>query len=106
MNKIDKYIRLAKSVVVKPEKENIEEKIIRRIENLSEEDRKLLDDRFVEYLKKNNSRVYLFMENIKNHPHRLILPILFFLAVLGIFLLILGKSPLSSSNDNTKDYYK
>jgi len=90
MSKIEKYIKLVKNIVIKPEKKDIEKKIIKRIENLNEDDRKLLDDKFMEYLKKNNSRLYLFKESVKNNPARFVMLVILFLFFSGIFVLILG----------------
>ncbi|MDZ7838613.1 MAG: hypothetical protein U5N58_12060 [Actinomycetota bacterium] len=44
-----------------------------RISNVSEQDQALLDDDFMEYLRKNNSRLYLFAENVRNNPLRFLL---------------------------------
>lgn len=87
MNKIDRYLRLARNIVVRPKKEDIDEKIINRIENLSDEDKKLLDDRFMDYIRRNNSRLYLFSEDIKNNPGKLVAVAFIFLTVLGIAIL-------------------
>ncbi len=103
MSEIDNYLKLAKNIMIKPEKEDIDEKIIDRIENLSEEDKKLLDDKFMEYLRKNNSRLYLFTEDIKNNPGKLVILILLFLAIFGVSIFIFRIFSLPSSNNKKKD---
>jgi hypothetical protein len=52
---------------IKPS-DNIDEKIIERISNIRKSDMDLLDERFMDYFKKSNSRVYLMLEKIKNNP--------------------------------------
>ena len=99
MSKIDKYLKLARNIVIKPEKEDIDEKIINRIENLSQDDKKLLDDRFMDYVRKNNSRFYLFSEDIKNNPGKLAVLILLFLTISGIAVLIYRLLFLPSSKN-------
>jgi hypothetical protein len=99
MSKIDKYLKLARNVVIKPRKEDIDEKIISRIENLSEDDAKLLDDRFMDYMQKNNSRLYLFSEDIKNNPGKLVVFILLFLVIFGVFIFVYRFLFSSSSDD-------
>ena len=99
MSKINKYLKLAKTIVIKPKKEDIDEKIINRIENLNEDDKKLLDDKFMEYMKKNNSRLYLFTEDVKNNPGKLVIPALLFIAISGIFIFVYRLLFLPSSKD-------
>ncbi len=88
MSKIDRYLKLARNIVIKPEKADIDEKIINRIENLGEDDKKLIDDRFMDYVRKNNSRLYLFSEDVKNNPGKLVVLILLFLTIFGMAILI------------------
>ena len=68
MDTIDKYIKIAKKAVISPGEGDIEEKILKRLSNINEKDKKLLDDNFLDYLKKSNSRPYLISEDLKNNP--------------------------------------
>lgn len=77
MGNLEKYLKIVKNVVIEPQKDNIEEKIIHKIENVTEEDKNILDDNFLDYLKKSNSRFYLFVRKIRNNPGKFTL--------LGIF---------------------
>src|SRR4030043_1027222 len=67
MSNIDRYLKIVKNAVIQP-CDDIDKKIINRISNISKRDKKLLDDKFLDYLKKNNSRLYLVIEKIKNNP--------------------------------------
>jgi hypothetical protein len=67
MNSVNRYLKIAKDAVIKPS-DNIDEKIIERISNIRKSDMDLLDERFMDYFKKSNSRVYLMLEKIKNNP--------------------------------------
>jgi len=84
MSYLDKYIKATKNAVIKSGGEEIEEKILQRISNVSEEDKKLIDERFLDYLKKSNSRLYIFTEWILNNPEKLSLFFLGFAAAAGI----------------------
>jgi hypothetical protein len=77
MGNLEKYLKIVKNVVIEPQKDNIEEKILHKIENVTEEDKSILDDNFLDYLKKSNSRFYLFIQKIRNNPGKFTL--------LGIF---------------------
>ena len=66
MGKVEKYLNIAKTAIIKTPND-IDGKILEKLENLDKEDRLLLDEDFLEYLKKNNSRIYLFNEKIKNN---------------------------------------
>ena len=68
MDTLDKYLKIAKKAVINPGEGDIEEKILRRLSNINEKDKKLLDDNFLDYLKKSNSRPYLLSEDLKNNP--------------------------------------
>ena len=67
MSNIDRYLKIAKNAVIQP-CDDIDKKIINRISRISKHDEKLLDDKFLDYLKKNNSRLYLVIEKIRNNP--------------------------------------
>jgi len=71
MSNVDKYIKATKDVLIKSAEEDLEEKIIQRISSVSKDDEKLLDEKFLEYLKKSNSRPYFFSEWILNNPGKL-----------------------------------
>lgn len=68
MDTLDKYLKIAKKAVIKPGEGDIEEKILKRLSNINDKDKKLLDDNFLDYLKKSNSRPYLISEDLKNNP--------------------------------------
>lgn len=72
MDTLDKYLKIAKKAVIKPGEGDIEEKILNRLSNINEKDKKLLDDNFLDYLKKSNSRLYQFSEDLKNNPGKYI----------------------------------
>ena len=72
MNTLDKYLKIAKKAVIKPGEVDIEEKILNRLSHIDEKDKKLLDDNFLDYLKKSNSRLYQFSEDLKNNPGKYI----------------------------------
>ena len=82
MNNINKYLKIAKDAVIQPS-DDIEKKIINRISNISELDEKLLDNKFLDYLRKNNSRIYLVVQKIKNNPGAFAT-----LAMAGIFIIV------------------
>jgi hypothetical protein len=68
MNDLNKFFKFAKDIIVKPSKDtNIEDKIIEKIRNLSDEDKTILDNNFKEFLKKYNSRFYLFKKTLKEN---------------------------------------
>ena len=81
MNNINRYLKIAKDAVIKPSK-NIDEKIIDRISHIGKSDEKLLDEKFIDYFKKSNSRLYLTIEKIKNNPGT------FMAAVISVFFII------------------
>jgi len=103
MNSVNKYSKIArniaKNIVVKPP-ENIEEKIIDKISKINDSDRKLLDEKFLDYLKKNNSRLYLLSEKIKNNSGRLAAlgSIVILLVIFLVVVCCLSSSKNSSDN--------
>lgn len=76
---IKKYLKYARALEVNPPSGDIDEKIIYRVSHLKDED-KVLDDKFLTFLKNSNSRYYLIKERIKSNPGT-------FLFLLSIFLL-------------------
>ena len=112
MNNINKYLKIAKNAVIKPSG-NMDEKIIDRISHIKKSDEKLLDEKFMDYFKKSNSRVYMAIEKIKNNPGA-------FAALMAAVLLIIvftawavkiflggkkadeGNNQLSSSKNDTE----
>jgi len=103
MAEIDKYLKIAKKVVLKPEDHSIEEKIIERLSSVDENDRSLLDNNFMDYLKKNNSRLYLFSEDIKNNPGKFIIIAAGLFLCLGLIAFIIRKSSTAQSNSSNKN---
>ena len=73
MDSLDKYLKIAKKAVINPGEGDIEEKILKRLSIINEKDEKLLDDSFMDYLKKSNSRTYLFSEDLKNNPEKYVI---------------------------------
>ncbi len=67
MNNINRYLKIARDAVIKPS-DDIDKKIINRISHISKSDEKLLDEKFIDYFKKSNSRLYLIIEKIRNNP--------------------------------------
>ncbi|OPL17420.1 MAG: hypothetical protein AVO38_00050 [delta proteobacterium ML8_D] len=65
MNNIGKYLKIARDVLIKPS-DNIEQKIIDRISNIDKNDEGLLDEKFLDFFRKSNSRFYLVFEKFKN----------------------------------------
>ena len=72
MNELSKFLKVAKDILVNPGC-NIENKIIDRIKNLNEDDKKVLDEGFMNFLKKSNSRLYFFNKKIKENSGLIIL---------------------------------
>ncbi len=112
MSNINRYLKIARDAVVRPS-DDIDKKIIDRISHISKSDEKLLDGKFLDYLAKSNSRIYLIIEKIRNNPGAFTA-----LAVAGVFIIIfvafifkvfLGEEKtggasrqLSSSKDDTQ----
>ncbi len=86
MSKIDKILKIAKDVSVKPGG-NFEEKIIEKIKNLEDDARDLLDENFLNFLKKENSRLYLFWKKVREN-RGLVIFLGMFTTFLITFLLI------------------
>jgi hypothetical protein len=99
MNNLDKYLKIARNVVIKPEESNIEDKIINRLKSTNEDDKKILDDNFLDYFKKSNSRFYLFIEKIRDNPGKITALFIFILLIAGFLMLLFG----SGSADKGKD---
>ena len=81
MNNINRYLKIVKDAVIEPSKD-IDKKIIDRISHIGKSDEKLLDEKFIDYFKKSNSRLYLTIEKIKNNPGT------FMAAVISVFFII------------------
>lgn len=95
MNNLNKYLKIARNVLIKPEEKSIEDKILNRLAIVNEKDKEILDDNFLDYLKKSNSRFYLFMEKIRNNPGKVSVLFIFVLLITGLFILL-----LKSENSN------
>jgi len=86
MKALNRFFKYAKDIVVDPG-QDIENRIIDKIKNLSDNDKEILDEGFMEFLKKSNSRLYLFNKKLKENSGYLIaFGILGFAA--GVFLLV------------------
>jgi hypothetical protein len=86
MKALNRFFKYAKDIVVDPG-QDIENRIIDKIKNLSDNDKEVLDESFMEFLKKSNSRLYLFNKKLKENSGYLIaFGVLGFAA--GAFLLI------------------
>jgi hypothetical protein len=99
MNNLDKYLKIAKKIVIKPSEQDIEDKIINRLTRVDESDRSLLDENFMDYLKKSNSRLYLFSESVKNNPGKYALLGIFALTVIGFLVLLIRRLNYEGSQD-------
>lgn len=95
MNSINRYLKIAKDAVIKPS-DNIDKKIIERISHIKKSDMELLDDKFMDYFKKSNSRVYLMLEKIKNNPG---IFALLMVAVISIIIAFIIKKYLGKNED-------
>ncbi|MCX6384041.1 MAG: hypothetical protein NTV16_06095 [Actinobacteria bacterium] len=86
MKTLNKFFKVAKDIVVDPGND-IENRIMDKIKNLSDEDKVILDDDFMNFLKKSNSRLYLFNKKLKENCGLIV-----FFGILGLaagtFLLI------------------
>ncbi len=85
MENLDRYLKIAKNVVIKPQENNIEEKIIKKLSNINDRDKSMLDANFLEYLKKSNSRLYLFSEKVRNNPGKFAVAWIIYSAIPWIF---------------------
>jgi len=104
MNSLNKYLKIARKVVIRPGDEDIENIIINRVSNIGEGDKNLLDESFMDYLKKSNSRIYLFSENVKNNPGKYALLAMVSAALIG-FIFLIVKS-IYNKNCNSTDAKK
>ena len=66
MKILDRFFKYAKDMVVDPG-QDIENRIIDKIENLSDNDKEILDEGFLDFLKKSNSRLYYFSKKLKEN---------------------------------------
>ena len=99
MENLNKYLKIARNVVIKPEETNIEDKIINRLSSVNENDKEILDDSFLDYLKKSNSRFYLFTERIRNNPGKVTVLFVFILLIAGFFMLLSKSSRAGQDQD-------
>jgi hypothetical protein len=100
MDTLDKYLKIAKKAVIKPGEGDIEEKILNRLSNINEKDKKLLDDNFLDYLKKSNSRLYQFSEDLKNNPGKyIVLSATAVIFIVMIFVIARNTSKKNSMKD-------
>jgi len=102
MGNLKKYIKIAKDITIRPADEPIEDKILDRISRVSEADKTLLDEKFLEYLKKNNSRLYLLTEKIKNNPLKFSLLLMAMVFLSFIIAYEIKKFCLSSSENKSQ----
>jgi hypothetical protein len=89
MSEVNKYLKIAKDVVIEPE-DGIEDKIINRISHIEEKDKILLDENFKDFFEKNNSRPYLVGEKIKDHPGTFSFMIITLLGIFAVFAYFLN----------------
>jgi hypothetical protein len=112
MNNINRYLKIARDAVIKPS-DDMDKKIIDRISHISKSDEKLLDEKFLDYLNKSNSRAYLIIEKIRNNPEAftaLAIAVVFIVVFIAfMFKIFLGEEKtggdnhqLSSSKDDTQ----
>lgn len=71
MKALNRFFKYVKDIVVDPG-QDIENRIIDKIKNLSDNDKEVLDESFMEFLKKSNSRLYLFNKKLKENSGYLI----------------------------------
>lgn len=103
MNELNKFLKVAKDILVNPQCD-IENKIIDRIKNLNEEDKKILDEGFMNFLKKSNSRLYFFSKKIKENSGLIILFSILGAAAAGLlFMEYRNYKKLSSSENQGKN---
>ncbi len=112
MNNVNKYLKIARNAVIEPSGD-VEKKIIDRISHINRTDRSLLDDKFLDFFKKSNSRIYLIAEKIKNNPGAFatLAITLISMVILAVFIVKLflgeekpgaGKNQLSSSKNEAQ----
>ena len=71
MKALNRFFKYAKDMVVDPG-QDIENRIIDKIENLNDNDKEILDEGFLDFLKKSNSRLYYFSKKLKENSGYLI----------------------------------
>ena len=71
MKALNRFYKYAKDMIVNPG-QDIENRIIDKIENLNDKDKEILDENFLEFLKKSNSRLYFFNKKLKENSGYLI----------------------------------
>jgi len=71
MKTLNRFFKYAKGLIFNPG-QDIDKKIIDKIESLSDKDNEVLDEGFMEFLKKSNSRPYLFNKKLKENSGYLI----------------------------------
>ncbi len=87
MSNVNKYLKIAKDALIKPH-DDIEQKILDRISRIDKGDEGLLDDNFLDFFKKSNSRLYLIFEKLKDNQGVFIsLAVMVILIVFIVFLL-------------------
>jgi hypothetical protein len=59
----------------------------------------MLDDSFLDYFKKSNSRLFLFTEKIRDNPGKVTAAFIFILLVTGFFILLLKSSSAGQGQD-------
>jgi len=97
MNDVNKYLRIAKDAVIKPG-DRIEDKIMDRISHVKQEDRdKILDKKFLEFFRNNNSKPYLLEQKIRAHPGVFAFILILAMGVLGAIIYIIK---MMASEDN------
>ncbi len=112
MSSIDKYIKIARDALIKPSGD-IEGKIIDRISHIKNGDSLLLDEKFLDFFKKNNSRLYLVIEKIRNNQGAfaaLAISVIFFIFIIFFIVKIFSGrrgndrniQKLSSSENETQ----
>ena len=69
---IKKYLKYAKDLEVEPPSGNMEDKIIYKVSHIKDKD-KVLDEKFLRFLKDNNSRYFLIKEKIRNNPGKFLI---------------------------------
>jgi hypothetical protein len=101
MNNINRYLKIARDAVVKPS-DDIDKKIINRISHISKSDEKLLDEKFIDYFKKSNSRFYLIIEKIRNNPEAftaLVATVIFIIVFIAFMVRVLSSREKTVGNN-------
>lgn len=101
MNNINRYLKIAREAVIKPS-DDIDKKIINRISHISKSDEKLLDEKFLDYFNKSNSRVYLIIEKIRNNPEAftaLAATVIFIIVFIAFMVRIFSRREKTAGNN-------